>query len=111
MNAADVQHDFDRQLGSAPPLDNAHGITLENIRSHCVAPPVFARFKNAGGPSGPPELDAWIVLDECPGSSIGYLVVYCPESGMYALAVKGKAGEHPIFLGRYGSLVETLNAM
>ena len=110
MDAAALERDFDRDLAHASPLDNAHGITLENIAQHRMLPPRLTRFENAGGPSGPSEIDAWIVLDECPNSdSAGYLVVFDPSARMYGLAVK--SDRVSIFIGFYGSLVETLNAM
>ena len=110
MDASALGRDFDRELAHASPLDNAHGITLENIAEHRVVPPQLATFENAGGPSGPAEIDAWIVLDECPDSdSAGYLVVFDPSAQMYGLAVK--SDPVPVFIGCYGSLVETLNAM
>lgn len=110
MNAISLTRDFDRELAHSPPLENAHGITLENIQKHRVVPPRLTHFANAGNPSGPTETDAWIVLDECPDSdSEGYLVVFDPENRMYGLAVK--SDPIPIFIGCYGSLVKTLNAM
>jgi hypothetical protein len=111
MDSGDVQLELERQLRAAPPLDNAHGITLENVRAHIIAPPVLVRFENAGIPSGPPEVEVWIVLDECPESEDGYLVVYHPDSRMYGLALKKGFQGRGVFLGCYGSLVETLNAM
>jgi len=112
MDAENLQRDIDRELLHSPPLDNAHGITLENIGGHRVTPPVFTRFENAGIPDASPETDAWIVLDECPNSdSQGYLVVYHADSRVYGLAVKNDGNSLPVFLGCYGSLVEALNAM
>ena len=110
MDTTALERDFDREIARASSLDNAHGITLETLPKHRVLPPRLTRFENAGGPSAPPEIDAWVVLDECPDSdSVGYLVVFYPSSRMYGLAVK--SDPLPVFIGCYGSLVETINAM
>ena len=110
MDASSLESLIDRELSSATALDNWHGITLESIAKHRTTPPVFARFENAGGPDGPPEIDAWIVLDECPDSDAqGYLIAYYPAASMFGLALKNDP--LPTFIGCYGSFVETVDAM
>jgi hypothetical protein len=110
MDADVIEQIIARELSAGAFFDNAHGITPENIVQHCLRPPIAKRFENAGIPGGDTFVDAWIVLDECPGSAdTGYLVVFYTPESMFGLAVKGTP--HPIFLGCYGSLADTLTAM
>lgn len=110
MNADSIARMLNQDLSSGVPFDNAHGITPETMNQHLVNAPVIRQFESAGIPDGVAFVDAWIVLDECPDShDEGYLVVFYPPKSMYGLAVK--ASPHPIFLGCYGSLSETLTAM
>lgn len=110
MDAEVIEQIIAQELSTGAYFDNAHGITSRNIDQHRVRPPTATRFENAGIPGGDAFVDAWIVLDECPGSAdSGYLVVFYSPQSMFGLAMKGTP--HPIFLGCYGSLAETLTAM
>ena len=110
MDAEIIERIIAQELSAGVPFDNAHGINPENVNRHRVRPPIVERFENAGIPGGDTFVDAWIVLDECPGSTdSGYLVVFYSPQSMFGLAMKGTP--HPIFLGCYGSLADTLTAM
>ena len=110
MDASSLKSLIDRELASVAALDNWHGITLDNIKKLRSTPPVLTRFENAGSPDDPPEIDAWIVLDECPDSdSKGYLIAYYPDASMFGLALKNDP--LPTFIGCYGSFIETVDAM
>lgn len=110
MNAETVERILAQELSSGVAFDNAHGITSENIDQYRVRPPMRRRFEYAGGTGEEAFVDAWVVLDECPGSiNSGYFVVFHPPPAVFGLAVKGTP--YPIFLGWYGSLADTLSAM
>ena len=110
MDASSLNAIIDRELADAKSLDNWHGITMDNLTNHRLQNPTLARFENAGAPDDPSEIDAWIVLDECPDSdSRGYLVAYYPDASMFGLALKNDP--IPTFIGCYGTFIETVNAM
>ena len=110
MDASSLNAMIDRELGDVKTLDSWHGITMENVATRRLETPALTRFENAGRPDDPSEIDAWIVLDECPDSdSQGYLVAYYPDASMFGLALKNDP--MPTFIGCYGTFVETVNAM
>jgi hypothetical protein len=92
---------------SAGEIDNAHGITSDNIQAHLVEP----RLETFGGLSDEtPELDLWVVLEEYPGDIRGYLVTYDPTNASYGLAVTSTDGKG-LYIGAYGSFLKALNSM
>ena len=109
-NPVEIEHDIARELANTPTLNNSHGISLDNIANYRVVPPQFGVFDDACDNTGELSLDAWIVLDECPDSnSQGYLIVYVPEEQMYGLAIK--CDPNPVFIGCYGTFLDTIVAM
>jgi hypothetical protein len=108
MTAEEVANRVDSELASCRRLDNLHGIDLENIGTFRV-PPTRREFTD---PSAKSTCRAWVVIDEAPDSQTrGYLVVLDEASGRFGLAVKRGPGQAGVFIGVYGTLVETLNAM
>ena len=110
MTAAQVATIVDTELEACEALDNWHGITLENVHQHKVVPPVLRTFADG---SSEELLKLWIVIDECPGDERdGYLVVFNETNRLYGLATKRAVkGPGPVFIGYYGNLIETLDAM
>ena len=51
-------------------------------------------------------LDLWLVLEEHPQTHDGYKIVFDESSRQYGLASSGD-----VFVGYYGTFIETLDAM
>ena len=54
-------------------------------------------------------LDLWIVLEETPGKKEGYLIAFDERTRKFGLVDWG--GDVPVFLGYYGSFMDTLEGM
>src|SRR4051812_15495644 len=99
MSADEVSEIIGREV--AERWDDAfpHGITL---RRCLVSPPRIGRFVD---PEDSPEaFELWIVLEERPETHDGYQIVF--DGRDFGLASSGN-----VFLGYYGTLLETLNAI
>jgi hypothetical protein len=60
-------------------------------------------------------LDLWLVLEEKPGTKSGYKIIFDDQKQMFGLAICGRESEkevfHDIFIGYYGTFLETLDGM
>jgi predicted RNase H-like HicB family nuclease len=103
LNADEVVRVIADDVKAHPCFFNPHGIELET----CLVPPCKLRFIDSFREGQ--FLDLWMVLEECPGSDTGYLVVFDDLRQHFGLAVRG--GGVPVFIGFYGSFTETLSGM
>jgi hypothetical protein len=55
-------------------------------------------------------LGLWLVLEEIPESNSGYKIVFDEASGTFGLAISG-AQDNDVFIGFYGTFLETLEGM
>jgi hypothetical protein len=88
-------------------IDNAHGIDLENIQHHLVEP-TLEEYKDIG--DNQINYMLWTVLEEMPKTKDGYKIVYDQEKNHFGLAMISDNDEK-LYLGPYGSFIESLNAM
>jgi len=95
-----IQAELD-QKGSAL---NWHGVSLDR----CLLDPVLRQFEDSFNDGE--VLKMWLVLEENPETLDGYKIVYDPEENEFGLALSGK-GALPVFIGYYGSFVDTLEGM
>lgn len=88
-------------------INNHHGITESNI-GHYLCPPILENYIDNSAEEK--VCPVWTVLEEHPETKSGYTIVYDPEFDEFGLGMHG-ADDKLYYLGRYGSLIETLNSM
>ena len=83
---------------------NAHGVDLLK----CLVTPERKRYI---GPIKDDEtFDLWLVLEEDPETRNGYKIVFDETKKMFGLALVDDRDRH-VFIGYYGTFMETLDAM
>ena len=71
----------------------------------CMVKPTLKRFVDSSRDGA--SISLWLVFEEDPTHPNGYSVVYSEADAMFGLAVKSRGRD--VFVGIYGSFVETLN--
>ncbi len=108
MNPNDVSALVRAEIEAYGAPDPSHELDLNS----CLVTPRRARVRNTfphpDSPS-PKYLDLWIVLEENPDSTEGYLIVFDEENHRFGLA--SASGAQPIFLGWHGGFVDALQGM
>lgn len=94
--AGEIAGDWDRK--------NPHGVDLRT----CLVTPERRRFVDATDKNQ--ALDLWLVLEEHPQTHSGYMIVFDETSRRYGLAVIDQH-KQDVFIGFYGTFLETLDAM
>ena len=109
MTAEAIRELVESEIAGDWSLTTAHGCDLRR----CLVSPEVREYDDCGGgqPIVEPPLvvQMWLVLEEMPESRDGYKIVYGPEAGMFGLAVA--ASPRDVFIGYYGSFLETYRAM
>jgi hypothetical protein len=76
-------------------------------------PPELREYDNLGGGrplvEPPPVIHLWLVLEENPEDCSGYKIVYGEQVEMFGLAVA--SGSRDVFIGYYGSFLDTYRGM
>jgi len=104
MTAEDVRGLVEAEINGDWDRPNPHGI---DFRRSLVAP----QRKDYNDPFNEgTKLPLWLVLEEHPDSGSGYKIVYDESRRMYGLAIVGQQNEG-VFIGYYGTFLETLDAM
>lgn len=93
---------------AAGTIDNWHGVSASNIHEHLIEP-VKETYMNEVD-ARPRELELWTVLHEDPQGRSGLRIVFGPDKGWFGLAQTMKHGK-PLFMGYFGTFIETLNGM
>jgi hypothetical protein len=106
MNPAEVRAIVEAEIGDDWSRSNAHAVDLRK----CLVQPRQVACRNAFPKlnAGKP-LQLWIVLEETPGRRDGYLIVFDERRRMFGLP--DWDGEAPVFLGYYGTFLNTLQGM
>ena len=104
MQAEDVRAQIDREIAGDWDRHNPHGVDL----LRCLVGPTKQRYEDSLHDGQ--HLDLWLVLEEDPASRGGYKIVYDEEKGMYGLAIRSDKDED-VFIGYYGTFLETLDGM
>lgn len=89
------------------PIDNWHGITLDNITKHLISP-VFETYSNPMDETITHQY--WTVLEEYPEDRNGYTIFFDTNENEFGLGMHVKS-KQMISLGIYGSFIEALNGM
>lgn len=104
MTPAQVRQTVLNEIAGDWDRSNAHGVDL---RKCVVDPPrrrIYADSFNADSP-----IELWLVLEEDPDNRGGYEIVFDELRGQFGLATTTK--DVPVFLGWYGTFIDTLNGM
>ncbi|MEZ5990058.1 MAG: hypothetical protein R3F30_13200 [Planctomycetota bacterium] len=99
---------IDKEIQTAftgdPSRAGSHGVDL----SRCLlARPESRTFLDSFDGNRPVRM--WLVLEEDPDNHAGYQIVFDGSRSAFGLAVPGT--ESAVFIGYYGSFVDTLEAM
>jgi hypothetical protein len=100
----------EREIAGDWSLTNAHGCDLRR----CLVVPEVREYVDSWRPATEPEavIRLWIVLEEAPEDRCGYKIVYGEDSGMFGLAVPGKAeASRDVFIGFYGCFLDAYRGM
>ena len=103
MNAKEVTAIINEEIGDNWNLSNAHGVDLNT----CLLTPEKKTFTDF--PSGK-ICELWLVLEEDPKERKGYKIVFDDTKGLFGLSTDQQEGPD-LFLGFYGSFIETLKSM
>lgn len=104
MNASEISEIIECEIDGNWSLSNAHGIDLKR----CLTIPTKRVYEDSFDQNE--SLELWLVLEETPEDQSGYKIVFDESSRMFGLAVKGFKNKD-VFLGYYGSFLETLEGM
>jgi len=92
------------EIGDQWSRANLHGCDLRR----CLVEPVQVVYTEVGAEGR--QLPLWVVMVEDPKDIWGYEIVFDEQRRSFGLAFPGKAGK-PMFLGYFGSFLETFDAM
>jgi hypothetical protein len=117
MSPDEVLKKVEAEIGGNWGISNHHGV---NLRTCLVRPPRLVEYRNSwyghGGRADPevrllgtPTLSLWLVLNEHPETRKGYAIVYDEVPDVFGLADAEASGN--VFIGHYGTFLETLEAM
>lgn len=108
MNSHDVSTLIRAEIEGCSALDQSHDFDLDSSLVTPRRASVRNTFPHPDSPN-PKYLDLWIVLEENPGATEGYIIVFDEENRRFGLA--SASGTQPIFLGWHGGFVDTLQGM
>ena len=103
MNPAEIIGIIEREVAGDWSRSNAHGVDLKK----CLIPPVKRMYEDSFKTGEMIEL--WLVLEEIPADRSGYKIVFDEQTRRFGLATAGT--ERDVFLGYYGSFLNTLEGM
>ena len=106
MQTSDVLKIVEHEIGDNWAISNAHGVDLKNC---LLSTPVKTSFLDPSQGGSPKEL--WIVLEELPEQKTGYKIVFDEKVRKFGLAITDTQTKQNVFLGIYGSFLNTLMAM
>ena len=92
------------EIATGRTVSDAHGVDL---RRCLVTPPRKRVYLDSFDEDAPTEL--WLVLEENPDDHSGYEIVYDDIRNTFGLAITTK--DAPVFIGYYGTFLNTLEAM
>lgn len=104
MKASEISEIIEREIGGDWARSNSHGVDLR----HCLVPPVKQSYQDSFREGE--TLELWLVLEEVPEDRSGYKIVFDEQARMFGLA-HGEAGQSDMFLGFYGTFLNTLEGM
>lgn len=103
MSPAEVSRIIADEIGTDWGRSNLHGVDLRAS----LLPPHRRSFSDAHDKT---TREMWLVLEEKPQERSGYKIVFDETERQFGLAIPGKNGAD-VFLGFYGTFLDTFNAM
>jgi len=100
MTAQEIVKLIKDEIAAAGKTINSHGVDLNK----CLALPRKVKLKDSFSKNGS-EIELWLVLEESPGSSEGYQIVFSEKEKSFGLA------KNRVFISFYGKFLETLAGM
>lgn len=99
MTSSEVSRIIEEEIGGDWSRSNLHGVDLKR----CLVLPIKQIYEDSfvKGES----LSLWLVLEENPDTKDGYKIIFGEESAQFGLAIQ------TIFIGYYGTFLETLAGM
>jgi hypothetical protein len=107
MDSSTIKSLVETELARGDSFTSFHGITQTNLRSLLVEP--FA-VRTAPDDLETQPRDMWIVLQERPAPTDGYVVVYDPATGGWGVAEHAGDGDFTLVVSA-PSLAEALSGM
>ncbi len=104
MKASEISNIIMREINGNWSLSNAHGVDLKL----CLVTPTKQIYDDSFNQNE--TLELWLVLEEIPENNSGYKIVFDEKTTIFGLATSGFQ-ERDVFLGFYGSFLETLESM
>lgn len=86
-------------------IDPGHHLTKDNIQDYFLEP-----YKDEYYNANNEKFTLWTVLDSDPSDKQSYKIVYDEDENIFGLAMADPEGVK-LFLGYYGTFMETLNDM
>jgi hypothetical protein len=103
MTAEEIEELAGKEIGNRWKESNAHGVDLRT----CLVKPEKKTYMH---PISVERIDLWLVLEEDPKEQKGYKIVFDETGQQFGLAITEINGRS-IYLGPYGTFMETLGAM
>jgi hypothetical protein len=103
MNAEEVAALVRAEIADRWEQSNAHGVDL----CACIVTPEKKAYIDVGNGKA---YELWLVLEEDPKERKGYKIVFDDAEHRFGLATTQKNGPD-VFLGFYGTFMETLESM
>jgi hypothetical protein len=107
MDGSIIKKLVEDQLARGETFINFHGIMPENVRSFLVEP--FSVRTDPDDLETMPR-DMWLVLQERPTPTEGFVVVYDPHTGNWGVAEHIRGGEYTL-VNSARSLAEAIGSM
>ena len=104
MNPEEITAIINTEVGDRWETSNAHGIDLRT----CLVTPEKQTYTDAAESERSFEL--WLVLEEDPKKRKGYKIVFDDAERLFGLATSQINGPD-VFIGYYGTFLETLESM
>ncbi|MGI9105072.1 MAG: hypothetical protein ACR2G4_02360 [Pyrinomonadaceae bacterium] len=104
MTESEVSEIIEREINGNWSLSNAHGVDLKR----CLIAPAKQIYEDSFRDGE--TLELWLVLEEAPEDKSGYKIVFDEKSGLFRLAIIG-FHQRDVFIGFYGTFLETLEGM
>ncbi len=103
MTIDEVTQKIEKEINGQWLLSNAHGVDLRR----CLVNPIKKTYQDIASDD---SIELWLILEENPETHSGYKIVMDEETGDFGLAIISDKNED-IFIGFYGTFLETLEAM
>jgi hypothetical protein len=105
MDASEVSRIVTDEIGSNWSISNAHSVDLKR----CLVVPTKHDYRDSFNEGG--VISLWLVLEEVPEDNSGYKIVFDETTRRFGLATGDAQQRQHVFLGFYGTFLETLEAM